>query len=136
MKILVAIQSDNNAYEMAHTTLRWAARAGFNLRVFIPDESQLAEYENAIDDCNYSYYFNIPNSVIVVNEEPIVFAKRNGFDLLIILPDNLLDWRTINDDDKTFIEYAEDIAKARVQFGKVKGLASIKFDNGASIMRL
>jgi hypothetical protein len=36
MKILVAIKSTGKPEECAHTTFRWAARAGFDIRIFVP----------------------------------------------------------------------------------------------------
>jgi hypothetical protein len=138
MKILVAIESSKRAEEMAHTTLRWAARAGFNLRIFIPDNRQRKVYEKAVDDCNYHYYFNIPPTVLVAqNKEgtPMEYAKANGYDLLLHLPDNLLDYKSVRDDDKTFIEYAEDVAKARVQFGTKPELMELPLEqNNLCIM--
>jgi hypothetical protein len=128
MKILVAIESTKRAEEMAHTTLRWAARAGFNLRVFIPDNRQRKKYEAAIDDANYHYYFSIPESVLVAGESPMEYAKREGYELLVSLPDNLLDYYAVEDDDKSFIEYAEDVAKARVAFGKNPNLGELKLE--------
>lgn len=139
MKILVAIQSSKRAEEMAHTTLRWAARAGFNLRIFIPDNRQRKAYEKYVDDANYHYYFNIPPSVIVAeNKEgtPMEYAKREGYDLLVLLPDNLLDYNTVAEDDKTFIEYAEDVAKARVELGMKPDLEQVDLKNDCVMLRV
>lgn len=120
MKILVAIESTKRAEEMAHTTLRWAGRAGFDLRVFIPDNRQRKVYERFVDDYNYHYYgFLEPEQVVVAKSKegkPSQYAKAHGYDLLVLLPDNLLDYHTIQDDDKSFIEYAEDVGKARAEF--------------------
>ena len=131
MKILVAIESTKRAEEMAHTTLRWAARAGFNLRIFIPTNRERKTYEKYVDDANYHYYYSIPPSVIIAKSKegtPMEYAKANGFDLLVTLPDNLLDYKTERDDDKTFIEYAEDVAKARVKFGNEPDLMELALE--------
>lgn len=134
MKILVAIESTKRAEEMAHTTLRWAARAGFNLRIFIPDNRQRKKYQWAVDDANYHYWFNIPDSVIEAKSKvgtPMEYAKREGYDLLVLLPDNLLDYCTVEDDDKSFVEYAEDVAKARVEFGLKPDLEQMSLDRNS-----
>ncbi len=138
MKILVAIESDKQAMRMAHTTLRWAARSSYNMRVFIPDNRQRRTYEKAVDDANYHYYFDIPPTVIESNAKntPMEFAKAEGFDLLVTLPDNMLDYRTVQDDDKTFIEFVTDVAAARSLFGKEPELVEVELEQGAKIVRV
>lgn len=129
MKILVAIESDKNAEQLAHTTLRWAARAGFDLRIFIPDRRQLKKYKKFLDEYNYYYWGNIDEErSIVAKADPMEWAKANGYDLLVTLPDNLLDYCTVENDDATFMEYAEDVAKARVEFGHKPDLESLPLE--------
>lgn len=120
MKILTAIESDKRAEQMAHTTFRWAARAGFDIRVFIPNRHQLKKYHAAVDDANYHYYLvgRVAEEVVVPKERPTEYAKANGYDLVILLPDTLLDYSTVEDDDKSFVEFAEDAGAARRQFSE------------------
>lgn len=78
MKILVAIESDKNAEQLAHTTLRWAARAGFDLRVFVPDNRQSKKYKKFLDEYNYYYWGSIDEErAIVAKQKPTEYA--NGF---------------------------------------------------------
>ncbi len=138
MKVLIAIQSSKNAEDMANKTLRWAARAGFNLRVFIPDASELEEYTNAIEDANHNYYLDVPAGVVVIQQEPLDYAEGHGFDLLVLLPDDLYYWHkdTKLGDDKTVVDYAEDIGKARVAIGKDSSMQEYVFENGAKMVRV
>lgn len=129
MKILAAIKSSKNAEEMAHTTLRWAARAGFDLRIFVPDKRQLKKYKKYLDEYNYYYWGNIDEErSIVTGQEPMDYARENGYALLITLPDNLLDYSVERNDDQTFIDYAEDVAKLRVEFGNNPALMGSKLE--------
>lgn len=136
MKILVAIESSKNSDELTHTTLRWASRGGFNTRVFIPDKRQLDKYKRAIEEVNYHYYVDLPYEIIVPNQKPMDFAREEGYDLLVYLPDSLLDWRTVGDDDKTVIDYAEDLATARSKFGNIPELNIFQFMNGVKMVRV
>jgi hypothetical protein len=46
----------------------------------------------------------------------MAYAKKHGYDLVVLLPDNLLDYKTVEDDDKSMVEFATDGA-ARKEFG-------------------
>lgn len=135
MKILAAIQSDKNATIMQDYTLRWAARAGYNMRIFIPDKRQLQKYEKAIEDANYHHYLALPNTIIETGD-PLEYAKKEGYDLLIYLPDNLEYWNKKGGQDLTHIYYAEDVGKARVLFSNNPKKKSHKFRNGAEMVRV
>lgn len=119
MKILTAIESSKRAEEMAHTTFRWAARAGFDIRIFIPDRRQLKKYQAAVDDANYHYYLvgRDETKIITPKQKPLDYAREHGYDLVILLPDTLLDYSTVENDDKSMVEFAEDAGAARKQFG-------------------
>lgn len=138
MKILVAIPSSENPDLLANTTLRWAARAGFNLRIFIPDEEQRESYVKSIDDANYDYFLDIPEEAIVSIITPLDYAQEHNFDLLVTLPDSLYDWDKENTlgTDKTVIDYAEAIGAARVLFGQQPELKEHEFGNGAIMTRV
>lgn len=135
MRILVAIKSDKNSETLSHNTLRWAGRAGYNLRVFIPDNRQLSKYQKAIDDVNYHYYMDIPYTVIEKGD-PLEYAKREGYDLLVLLPDDLPQWGKTRHPDLTVLKYANDIGAQRLLFSKYKKRDFKKFPNGASIQRV
>lgn len=138
MKILVVIQSSGSKFadQMAHTTLRWAGRSGFNTRIFVPNRRGFARYEKAVEDANYNYLLSIPYSCIIVKTDPLEYAKAEGYDLIVYLPENLVDWRTSRNDDKTVADYAEDVGAARVAFGKNPDMQEKVFENGAVMRRV
>jgi hypothetical protein len=138
MKILVAIESSgaNNAEQMAHTTLRWAGRSGFNTRIFIPSHRTRKQYEKALEDASYTYYLSLPPSMIVSKVKPLDYAVAGGYDLLLYLPDNLTDWRTEKNDDKTVADFAEDVGSARKLFSKFPEINEKVFENGAVLVRV
>lgn len=138
MKILVAIQSSENADMLAHTTLRWAGRAGYNMRIFIPDDSQREDYEAALLEANHEYYLDIPESVIEIGKDPVQYAKDNQYDLVVFLPEGLSEWNKENKLglDKTVIDYAEDVGRARSTIGKDKRRQKVDFGNGAVMKRI
>lgn len=136
MKILVAIKSNNNAEMLSRSTLRWASRAGFNMRIFIPNREQLTAYQNAIDSANHEYYLDLNYAMIVVGESPRVFAIRQGYDLLLVLPDSLAEWVEGDGLDGTVLHYATDVGKARQRYnrGSIKQIKD--FGNGAKMVKL
>jgi hypothetical protein len=136
MKILVAIQSDNNAQILAKKTLSWAPRAGFNCRIFIPYEAQRQAYEAIIEDVNYNEYLDLQKSMIEVSLDPKAYAKAEGYNLLLLLPDNLRAWKRNNNRDKMVIDYSIDIGAARKELSDSPKKMKIDFDNGAILKRL
>lgn len=136
MKILVAITSDNNSNELGETTLVWAARAGFNLRIFIPTEHQRNEYQTMIDDLNHREYLDVSYAAIIAERFPAEFAIENGFDLLLELPDDMPEWNTEKNKDKMVMDFAIDVARARKQFSTNDKKRQHDFNNGAIMQRL
>lgn len=136
MKILVAIQSSENPVTLSKTTLRWAARAGYNMRIFVPDESQVEQYQEAIADANHNWYLDLPPTVVIGNKAAKEFAKEESFDLIVYLPDNLRKWNPKLTHDKNVIDYAVDLGAARVKFGSDPKKKLEKFINGALMERV
>lgn len=136
MKILAAIQSSENAKTLSRTTLRWAARAGFNMRVFIPNEEQLPDYKKAITDANYRWHLAIPDDFIIVGTEPIKYAKDNNYDLIVYLPDHMNKWRQYLNHELNPLYYAKDVGRARVMLGGSPELRSYKFHNDVVMERV
>lgn len=136
MRILVAIESSENANTLAKTTLRWAPRAGYNMRIFIPDTGQLSDYQEAIAKANYDEYLDMHDGMIIIGQDPRQYAKQNGFDLLLLLPDNLASWGRKRNLDKMIIEYAKDVGSARVKLTDANPGQSILFNNGTVIKKL
>lgn len=135
MKIFVAIESSNNAKVLANTTLRWAARAGFNMRIFVPSEKQRRIYAAFIEEANHNWYLDLPDDVVVVGKSPKRFAEENGFDLLVRLPDNLRKWKRWLNYDLNVLHYAADLGKTRIKFADPEKKVE-RFKNGATIERL
>lgn len=136
MKILVAIESSENPKTLARRTLRWAARAGFNMRIFIPDDSQLPEYLAAVKEANYEWYLDLPDSVIVTKITPKQFAKDEGFDLILYLPDDMRKWKTSLIHEINVLEYARQVGAARLRFSKDPNKKYERFSNGAIMERI
>lgn len=135
MKILVAIVS-KGAESLGHTTLRWAPRAGFNLRIFIPNEARLSDYQQVIEQANYDWYLDLPYTVLVPGADPEGFAKAEGYDLLLTLSDHMKLWKKGDGYDGTVLHYATDVGKARVAFAKDSKLMRKRFNNGCEMVRL
>lgn len=137
MKILVGIKSTGKPEECAHTTFRWAARAGFDIRIFVP-AAELEAYQTGVDDANYHYYLvgRDEAQVVVADAEPMAYAKEHGYGLLLELPDNLLDYKTVEDDDKSMVEFATDAGKARSTMGKDLTINEIPLENDCKMLRV
>ena len=136
MKIFVAIESSENPKTLSTHTLRWAARAGFNMRIFIPDKSQLPSYLQAIEEANHNWYLALPNTVLVVGAEPKDYARQNGFDLLVSLPQDLRKWNPKANHGLNVLQYAADVGKVRTLFSQQPEKTNHTFPNGAEMVRL
>ena len=136
MKILIAIESSENPKKLSNSTLRWASRAGFDLRIFIPDDNQLEDYKKAVADANHNWYINVPETAIIVKTTPKQYAKENGYDLLVLLPDDLRKWKRLHSHDRNVLEFATDIGIARLRFSKKPNKKIEVFSNGALMRRV
>lgn len=135
MKILVAIESSENPKTLAATTLRWAARAGYDIRIFVPDDSQTDEYQHAIDDANYKWYLDLKESIIVSNTRPLDYAHDNGYDLILYLEDSMHKWKRDINHELNVYEYAKDVGEARMRFNQDSNKDTERFANGAIMER-
>lgn len=136
MKILVAVQSSENPKTLGRTTLRWAARSGFNMRIFIPDDNQLGPYREALLEANHNWYLDVPPVVLVVGTSPLKFAADEGYDLVVLLPDNLNKWQPKHSHDRNVIDFAADVGAARAEFAKQPDKKVWRFENGAVMRRV
>lgn len=127
--------SDKNSETLIDNTLKWAGRGGFNTRVFIPDKRQLSKYQKAVEEANYRYYLSVPYSVIEFGD-PLKYAKKEGYDLLVKIPDNLSEWGKSKDPDKTVLEYSVGVGEQRASFSQHSKRKFYKFKNGATIQRV
>lgn len=136
MKILAAIQSSENPRRLAKTTLRWATRAGFNMRLFLPDDSQIQGYVSAIEDANYQYHLNIPRDFIVTGVKPHEYALAHGYDLIVYLRDDMNKWKFRVNHDMNPLVYAKEVGQARLEFSRDKKLLHYPFINGVTMERV
>jgi hypothetical protein len=133
MKLLVAIQS-KKPKQVKDRTLRWAGRAGYDTRIFVP-KGKRGRFILAVQDANYDYYLAVEDSQVIDRQTPMEYAQRHGYDLVLLLPEKLWSWR----DDKKFQEdevvyYVEDVGAARKEFSTKPGLAQYRFPNGAVML--
>lgn len=139
MKILTTVKSTGRAEEMAHTTFRWAARAGQDIRIFVP-KKELKAYQAAVDDANYHYYLvSRDEKEIVVsigNQSPMRYARDNGYDLIVELPDNLLDYSEEQNDDKGVIDFATEVGIARKEISANPKLDRYLLKHGCVVRRV
>lgn len=119
MKLLMAIESQDNV-ENIGTTLAWASRAGYPLRIFIK-ESDHEQYETALAIAAAEHYLFFPANTLVVNDKPKAYAKREGFDLLLRLPDQLPSFsgktKNINLDEEVLL-FCKRMGEWRLLFNK------------------
>lgn len=134
MKVLVAIESSENPKTLAKCALRWAARAGFDLRIFIPGQSQLSEYKEAIDEANYNWYLAIPKNALITELTPSEFAKAQNYDLVLHVPDHLRKWDKKANHELNPYKFAESVGKARLLFAD-QSITRYVFENGAVMVR-
>lgn len=135
MKVLVAIEGKESPEILCKTTLRWAARAGFNMRIFVKPD-QYEQYAEAIKDANYNHYLALSETALITNKTPKEFAKEEKFDLLLKIPDNLKKWISSKDLDMNVLLYAKEVGIARQEFSEDKTKKQYVFTNGAIMERL
>ena len=88
MKILLAVESENNHKDIANQPLRLLGRVGYQSKIFVPVKQQ-KKYYRAVEDCNYNWYTAIPRTSVLAGQTADDHAKRNKFDLIVRVPDNL-----------------------------------------------
>ena len=136
MKILVAIEGQGLDHKvMGDSTLRWASRAGYDLRIFIKNR-QMRKYLEVLADANYHWYLGIDHTQIITNHKPMPWALEHGYDLLLRLPADLLNWRNRATMERQVFLYAEAVGKARLKFAQKPGKRVHRFANGAIMERV
>lgn len=135
MKILLAINVDNP--EVANDrSVRWAARTGFDLRIFGKKE-EYSKLVNMVNDTNYHFYVHIKHEQIITKIDIETYAYEHEIDLLVIIPQDLWAWRkgTQFKNNETFV-CREALGKARLEFGQKPGMKIKRFSNGVVMKRL
>lgn len=142
MKILIAIESSERAKDIFKNTLRWVVRTGFDVRVFV-DPSELEAYREGARDANYQYYLDLTDNHFVANTKGqagiLELAKKSGFDLIAILPDDLTRFDrkgTSHREELMIIDFAKYMGIARVEFGKKPDLQEYKISNRVKVQRV
>lgn len=135
MKILLAIRSTNPEL-IADNALRWAARTGFELRIFAPRDDY-HKYVNAVNDANYHWYLAVKHEQIITKYEPHEYAEMYGFDLILYVPEAVKTWRRghFMKDDEIML-CAEAVGKARAEFGRKPRMRVKKWANGCIMVRV
>lgn len=134
MKVLVAIDSRSPKH-FGDNALRWASRAGFNLRVFIPHRKQL-KFAAALADANYNWYLGLDESVFVFGN-PREYAKEHGYELLVIIPDFLKSWHKRGFMKPTeVIDFHAAIGQARLEFSEKPRKKIRRWPNGVIMQRI
>lgn len=135
MKILTAI---NSYYpkSIGDNSLRWASRGGFAFKVFAP-KHKYKQFLEALNDCNYHWYTALSPDNLVIDSTPLQYAKDNGFDLLLLIPESLKSWRASKfmKEDEIKIFY-EAVASARGWFEKHPKATQKIFSNEAVMYRV
>jgi len=135
MKILVAVIGTNST-DLFKKTLSWAPRGGFNMRIFISEAEPKEDYLMAIDNANHEYYVDILPVSIIQGINAAEYAKNEGFDLLVELPDNMASWKPTDSEDGTVYHFAKDVGIARTKLAKYPARKEIRFASGAKVLRL
>ena len=135
MKILVAVIGSRPKV-LKGNTLRWASRAGFTFKVFITDEDNIDDFHDAIDEANHDYYLDVRFTTVINKLTPEQFAKENGYELVLYLPEDLPRWKKGDSEDGTVLHFASDLGKARLAFSQDPNKKTRKFVNKAIMVRL
>lgn len=113
MKILVAVVSPSG--KPADGALRLPGRAGYDFRLFVP-KNKRRQAREAIEDANYHWYLPTGKEVVYSKLPPLTYALKQGYDLLVTIPDNLEYW--ITDLDNEVADFCTKIGSARLKFSQ------------------
>lgn len=136
MKILVACKTEDYK-NIGDNILRWAARAGYEFRLFVP-YAKHKRFEKAIKDVNWDYYMALGASeTLVFRDDPEDYAKQNGFDLLVTIPDTLQSWRKgSRAKPEEMALYVKAIGSGRKYFSENPKAKIKRWANGVTMKRI
>lgn len=140
MKILIAVPSKGRPDTIFKRTLRWVARTGYDVRVFV-EPQEIETYREAARDANYQFRLTITDQHFVdigKNDGGISYvmsfikdyATNNGYDLVFKMDDDVVRFvgrGKAQPDDNMLIDFATMVGKCRVTFGKYPDVAAIGF---------
>lgn len=136
MKLLVAVIGPEDPKPLVNKTLSWAPRAGYNMRIFITSETEIDGYLKLIDHINYQEYLDLRYSMVVVGQDPEAYARKEEYDLLLILPPDLVAWNNARNRDRMIIDYAVDVGEARLNLVDASPGEITHFENGTILKKL
>lgn len=135
VKILLAIEGKNHK-KIADKALRFCGRTGYELRIFCKREKR-SKFIEAIKDANYHWYLALREDQVITKIDPHTYARQNGFDLILFVPDSLNEWRKNSAMKEWELKpMVKAIGSARVEFGKKSDLWTKHFKNGAIMVRV
>lgn len=135
MKILLAINSTDPVL-VVDRALRWCARTGYELRLFIP-KGEYTKYVETVNEVNYHYYVAVTYGQIVSKMTAREYAEQYGFDLILTVPEDLWSWRKGRQfKPEEIYQCAIAVGKARKQFSEHPKKRIHRFVNGSVMERV
>lgn len=136
MKILVACKTEDYK-NIGDNILRWAARAGYEFRLFVP-YAKHKRFEKAIKDVNWDYYMALGASETLVFRDDLEgYAKEKGFDLLVTIPDTIKSWSEKSwMQPEEMVVYVKAVGSARKAFSENPKKRSKTWPNGVTMKRI
>lgn len=134
MKILTVVLCDI-ASDVNTGSPLWVSRAGFTTRLLIPEDADIPEYQDAIQDANYQEYLDMSHDMLIKGN-PLEYAQKNEFDLLVLVPSELEAWNTRKNKDAMIIDFAADVGAVRKRMSKDHTLHQMEFENGTRMVRV
>lgn len=140
MKLLIAIPSKGRTDTIFKRTLRWVARTGYDVRVFV-EPQEIEQYREVARDANYQHYLDIHDNQFIdigKNGRGLGYAKgfikkyaqEYNYDLVFKMDDDVLRFsgrgKNKSDDDMLY-DFVKMVGKCRLTFGRYPDVAAIGF---------
>ncbi len=136
MKLLVAVKSSD--IRLVNKSLRWVGRTGYTLRVFVKGVDW-EPYVDRLKEISENHYLNLTAKNLVTDYDPEVYARENGFDLLLEIPEARPAFRQkrvrINLDEEV-MEFAKAVGAARKTLSENHELSSVTLRRGVTMRRV
>lgn len=135
MKVLIAIPS-GDPKSLLKGALSWVGRTGYELRIFVPSQSEKTQYQAQIEEINYQEFLSLNRDIIVPSMDVVKYAQQHSFDVAVILPAELKRWNKEKNIDKMVLNFAADVGAVRKRMNQEPKYHIRQFDNGAMIVRI
>lgn len=109
MKMLVSITS-TDPKKLGDAALRLLGRIGQDVAIFIP-AGKRRKYKEVLLDANYHWYLALQPSVLITGSDAVAWAKRKGYELLVLLPEDMKFWS--KDSETEAADFAATVGVAR-----------------------